>query len=212
MDGKLRVEVEIGFSEMAAGILWKLLGIAGEKPKPTIEEHMAAEIERRRRDEPVHDMREPVFPEMTAPVSQRAEDAPVAEPKKRRGRPPGSGKTAEQQTQALEQQPVAPENTAPAAIPPGVAIPPGAAIPPGVSAPAMPSSAPVPEASGDGVSFDDLRECFLQANQKNSKLAYKMLRAKTWSDGSEKPTWFTLESVPAEMRERLMDETMALLQ
>jgi len=138
--------------------------------------------------------------------------------KRKRGRPPA--RTAETAAAAMtEPQTPAVEQPAPAApagaMPPGVSV----ALPPGVAMtqpsqpvaevqattqPAMPKVEPAGE--GDAVSYEDLRACYVQVNAKNPKIAFKIMHGAQWGDGSPKDKWFTLENVPADMRERLMGE------
>jgi hypothetical protein len=144
----------------------------------------------------------PAAPQPAAVTEPQQPEAP----RKRRGRPPAAAKTAEQQTAAMSQQ-----EAPPMAPPPGAAIPPGmnlssGAVPPGITAPAMPVAA-IPE-SGNGPSLDDLRQCIMEVNQKNNKAAFKVLRSRTWSDGTEKDAWYTAESVPPHLRERVIDDML----
>ncbi len=153
------------------------------------------------------------IPLQTAPEETTQADAP----KRRRGRPPAAAKLAEQQAAAMERQsePTAQVETAEraqpqAAVPPGIAMPMGA-VPPGVVHPAMPAAVAAPAVNGVP-SLDDLRECMLQANQKSPKVAFRIMNSRTWPDGSVKPTWYTADSVPPDMRERLIEEiTQALM-
>jgi hypothetical protein len=93
----------------------------------------------------------------------------------------------------------------PAAVPAGM-FPPGV-TPPGV----MPTQAAVPQASpppshedGTVVPLEVFRDAMKAANNRAAGAPFVLLKSPKWPDGSDKPVWFSAESVGAEYRERLM--------
>ena len=153
---------------------------------------------------------------------------------KKRGRKPKG--SAEQQSSALTAAPAPATETAfTGALPPGAALPPGMAPPtaqstdgpaqhpeptPPVLATAPPAAPPVqvqqpamppatgPSAEPSGVpSLEDLRGCLVALTAQRPGMPFRIMGAGAWpSDNTPKARWFTAESVPVELRERLMTE------
>ena len=161
------------------------------------------------------------WPEEPDAVSEIA--APVAGAKRKPGRPRKTAAPAAAEEAASPPLPfppavVQPDPPPPPAVPAGMALPPGITMP-GGPAPVAPvvqpqaAAMPVVPPAAEGAStstLEDLREAFRQSNAARPGKAFVLLKASAWPDGTPKGTWFTVESIPAELRERAMYE-MSLL-
>ena len=173
--------------------------------------------------EPVTDLIQGAdWPEEPDAVSEIA--APVAGAKRKPGRPRKVAAPAAAEEAASPPLPfppaavVQPDPPPPPAVPAGMALPPGITMP-GGPAPAAPvvqpqaAAMPVVPPAAEGASastLEDLREAFRQSNAARPGKAFVLLKASAWPDGTPKGPWFTVESIPAELRERAMYE-MSLL-
>lgn len=135
------------------------------------------------------------------PAMPKPNGAAQPEPAPTPGRRGRRGASAAQQTEAIA--------TAGPAIPPGAAIPPGMEQPQ-VQQPAMPKpDMSLATGANGAATLEDLRACIFELQQKDPKSVFPIMRRKAWADGSEKPSWFTAEAVPADLRDRLIEELMA---
>jgi hypothetical protein len=149
---------------------------------------------------------------------------------RRRGRRSNAEKAAEREAQerAAAAQPAA-QQAAPrpagAALPPGITMPgaqpaPSPLVQPNLTVaqgpaptPVAPQEAAMPHvepspALGNGaiMALEDFREAVRELHQAKQGFPLLRMRAPTWMDGSAKPVWFTIESVPDIHRVKLIDD------
>ena len=191
----------------------------GSSPDPVALQqfmHWALVLDNAAEEDPIPDMsfqpmpvKQPEAP-LFDPAKTNGAASPVAPSRRGRGRPRAADAAAA--AASLGAPPAAAETSAPGVVP-GAALPPGVALP-SVLQPAMPQPMTAPvgtNGANGGNMLDELRACCAEATKREAGLSFRMLKATTWSDGSPKPQWFTVEGVPVELRERLIMEMMTAL-
>lgn len=132
---------------------------------------------------------------------------PVQQPAQQQAPPSVSGGFAPPSYQAPS---FAPQIPAAAPIVPGAQ---GAVVvqptPPAMPAAAAMSPADVPQ--GTEMPFSDFQAYAVEIQKKKPGAQFQFLRRRAWNDGTEKPSWMTIDQVPAPLRLRVCTELDAVL-
>lgn len=93
-------------------------------------------------------------------------------------------------------------------MPPGYTPPPFGASAPQPQAPAMPpvGQAPAPTNGAAVMSLDEFRAAISKSNEAKPGAWFRVIRSRTWADGTPKDHWTSPDAVPEGMRARAIAE------